>query len=375
MVKTPQQIWICGLGKEPTEWIIERMISGEIADDGSFDLDASDGRVHVEKGHAVFQIDGAVYACPSRQMSDKLASVASDHPAIEQALAERPAPTPAHRAAAAAPRPKAAPKPLKFKPIQGAPCTPANINLSQLQVDDSYQRSIEGGASQRAIQKIATNWDWRLCLPLLGSRRRDGKIYIIDGQHRKEAAELRGDIPWLPVIVFDFDDPKDEAELFVQANRSRRAMGKLDDFHADLVAGGEKAKRINDVVTDAGLVVGRNAAWQYIKPGEVVFVRGIERAIGAHGAEIATVALKMISEAFKDQPLIGAAALFDGLVELIAEGERTQQPIEFDMMAVVLSEVGLAGWKEAISGADGADDRNALMLAELRRSYDEARAQ
>jgi hypothetical protein len=369
VVKTPQQIWIAGLGKEPTDWIVERMVSGDIAADGSFDIEASDGPVHVEKGHAVFQVDGGVYACPSRQMSEKLAGIASSIPALQEALAAAP------KASVQTAKPKAEPRALKFKPAIGAPCTPANIPIDQLKVDDSYQRSIEGGASQKAIEKIAANWDWRLCLPLLGSRRRDGMIYIIDGQHRKEGAQLRGDIPWLPVVVFDFDDPKDEAELFIQANRSRRAMGKLDDFHAALVAGDEKAVRINRVVTDAGLVIGRNAAWQSVKPGEVVFVRGVEKAINGHGAEIATVTLKMLAEAFSGQTLSGAAALFDGLVQVIADAERDQQPIEFDMMAMVLAEVGLNGWKAVVEGIDGSEDRNAIMLAELRRSYDEARAQ
>src|SRR3546814_1597119 len=96
----------------------------------------------------------------------------------------------------------------------------------QLLVDDSYQRSIEGGESQRLIVKIAENWDWRLCLPLIVSRRQ-GSLYVIDGQHRYEAAKLRGDIRDLPIVLFDFDDPKAEAELFVQANRSEeRRVGK-----------------------------------------------------------------------------------------------------------------------------------------------------
>ncbi|MEW5208206.1 hypothetical protein, partial [Bacillus cereus] len=71
----------------------------------------------------------------------------------------------------------------------------------------------------------------------------------------------------LPVVVFDFDDPRAEAELFVQANRSRRAMSKLDDFHAAVIAGDAKAVAVNDVVTAAGLAVGRIQAWQYWKQG------------------------------------------------------------------------------------------------------------
>src|SRR3546814_16693938 len=112
--------------------------------------------------------------------------------------------------------------------MTGSPPAPQFAQIDQLLVDDSYQRSIEGGASQRLIVKIAENWDWRLCLPLIVSRRQ-GALYVIDGQHRYEAAKLRGDIRDLPIVLFDFDDPKAEAELFVPANRRRRRMGGLDD--------------------------------------------------------------------------------------------------------------------------------------------------
>src|SRR3546814_1351725 len=105
---------------------------------------------------------------------------------------------------------------------------------------------------------------FRSCLPLIVSRRQ-GALYVIDGQHRYEAAKLRGDIRDLPIVLFDFDDPKAEAELFVQANRSRRSMGGLDDHHAAVVAGDSKALAINNVVGNAGLTVGRIQAWQYWK--------------------------------------------------------------------------------------------------------------
>src|SRR3546814_19946223 len=146
----------------------------------------------------------------------------------------------------------------------------------QLLVDDSYQRSIEGGESQRLIVKIAENWDWRLCLPLIVSRRQ-GSLYVIDGQHRYEAAKLRGDIRDLPIVLFDFDDPKAEAELFVQANRSRRSMGGLDDHHAAVVAGYSKASAITNVAGNADLPVGRMQAWPVWTAGEVGILKSQRR--------------------------------------------------------------------------------------------------
>ena len=75
-------------------------------------------------------------------------------------------------------------------------CMPA-----QLAVDAAYQRSIETQESQRLIARIARGWDWRLCQPLVVSLRADRQLYVVDGQHRLEAARLRGDIPHLLTVM------------------------------------------------------------------------------------------------------------------------------------------------------------------------------
>lgn len=51
-------------------------------------------------------------------------------------------------------------------------------------IDISYQRSIDNKASRRLIASIAANFDWRLCAPLVVSRRLSGEFIVIDGQHR-----------------------------------------------------------------------------------------------------------------------------------------------------------------------------------------------
>src|SRR3546814_5832319 len=71
-------------------------------------------------------------------------------------------------------------------------------------------------------------------------------------------------------------------------------MGGLDDHHAAVVAGDSKALAINNVVGNAGLTVGRIQAWQYWKPGEVVFIKAIGRALTTYGDEIVGRVLSMI---------------------------------------------------------------------------------
>ena len=113
------------------------------------------------------------------------------------------------------------------------------VHLRELAIDDSYQRSIETKASERLIGAIARAWDWDLLEVLKVSKRPDDRLFVIDGQHRKAAAALRGDIAQLPCVVKRCTGPGEEARLFIAANRGRRQMSRLDDFRAAVGAGDE----------------------------------------------------------------------------------------------------------------------------------------
>jgi len=376
---TPSKITVYVAGKELPAWITERMTTGAIGADGRFEFEASDGTVVVEPGFAIFETVDQVFACRPQQVQEKLSRAAGSDNNVVVSLVQRTAHMREQKAAQRttarqAPLVKATgEKPLKLKPMIGSPPAPQFIAVETLLVDDTYQRSIEGGSSQKLIVKIAENWDWRLCLPLLVSRR-DGRLYVIDGQHRLEAARLRGDIPHMPVVVFDFDDPKAEAELFVQANRIRRQMSKLDDHHAAVVAGDPKAMAVNEVVTSAGLTVGRIQAWQYWKPGEVVFVTAIQRALHSQGKPAVQQALQIIARAFDGLVLVGVGAIFEALCSFIQQREKQGSPIDAQMVERVLSEVGIPGWKEAVEGVDSGQERAEVMLRALETSYAEVEA-
>jgi hypothetical protein len=369
-------IWIWR-ANAPTlpDWLMERIVDGAIRDDGTFELEASDGVVSVGRGDAVFEVAGQVFACPPKGVAEKLAKVAgADNFVVAELEQKRDAQQRDRSAAPARPGRSAADRPLKIKPMIGTPCAPQFVLVEALEVDDTYQRSIEAGTSKKLVATIAENWDWRLCLPLLVSRR-GGRLFVIDGQHRKEAADLRGDIHSLPAVVFDLDGPQAEAELFIQANRSRRAMGKLDDFHAAVVAGNAKAMAVHDVVVGSGLTVGRNQAWQYWKVGEVIFVGAIERALHAAGKERTARALSMIALAFEGQILVGAGAIFEALVAFTRDREKAGGTVEDELMIRVLADRGLIGWKEAVEGVESAGERADSMHGAITAAYTEAEAQ
>lgn len=70
---------------------------------------------------------------------------------------------------------------LKFnKPLGTFPVL-QYLRPEQLQIDESYQRSIDNPKSQGLIRRIAQFWSWDRCLPLVVSRRQSGEKLIYAG--------------------------------------------------------------------------------------------------------------------------------------------------------------------------------------------------
>lgn len=186
--------------------------------------------------------------------------------------------------------------------------------VAELQVDPSYQRDAGAGDSQSLIRQIARSWDWRLCAPLTVSRRVDPHgFFVIDGQHRLEAAKLRGDIDYLPCIVSTFASLEDEARCFVAVNTRRKRINALDTFRAQLAAGDEESHRMHRLITGAGLTLARHTNTASWKPLQFGSLGGLRNAIARHGEAVAARALGDVASAFANEPLRSAGTILIGL--------------------------------------------------------------
>lgn len=107
-------------------------------------------------------------------------------------------------------------------------------------IDYTYQR-----VTTANVNKIRNEWDKELCDCLVVSYR-DGKFYIIDGQHRYYAAVANG-VEDLPCIVHSGLTDKDEARLFVKLNNLRKPLKPYDTFRANIACGN---RDIPDVARD-----------------------------------------------------------------------------------------------------------------------------
>ncbi|WP_010339922.1 DUF6551 family protein [Sphingobium yanoikuyae] len=264
-------------------------------------------------------------------------------------------------------RPAAAPK--KWPAAKGNPPSVENRSPTELRLDDSYQRSTENGASQALIRKIANGWDWRMCLPLVVSKRDDGSLWVIDGQHRLAAALLRGDIPFLPCVVGIYGSVADEAAMFVAMNRARKPMNRLDDFHAAIASGDSEAIEITRLITDAGFTVSRKTGSQSWVPGEVAFTSAIAKVLRKHGAKICADALRTMQEAWPDEVLNAGASMFTALTKLAINPPDGFDP---DRMFRALLRRNQREWASFLNETkSGGDERAAQLRQVLLMAYEE----
>lgn len=209
--------------------------------------------------------------------------------------------------------------------------------LDQLHIDDAYQRSIDTPGSQSMIRAIARKWNWDLCQPLFVAKRDDGRMYVVDGQHRLAAARMRGDIDQLPCIVSMTSGSAQEAQLFSEFNRRRRAPSQLDLYFADLAAGEPIAADINCALIAAGLSMSKHTNAGSFKPGQVMNIAGLRNCLRVHGLDVLSVACDQMAKGWAGQRLQYAGTLFPGIAEIVrheralaqraprwAEGQRVQ---------------------------------------------------
>lgn len=373
------QTWI-NKGKNAYPDWIQPHIASKRDPNGCFTIRTVRGRDKVQArvlvGNIVLLHNGVAHTCPAseaRALADELLR-ADEPPPPVPAPGQRPtsssaarAPAPRSRVPSRKPAAKAGRKQAYAAPLGSRP-TIEWIHVDRLTMDDSYQRSTDNQASQRLIKRIASGFDWRLCTPLVVSRRPDGTFAVIDGQHRTLAAKMRHDIPDLPCCVFTYASPEEEAKMFIAANRSRKAMNRLDDFHAALAAGDDDAHQILQLVSDAGLTVARYTSSSAWKPGEIAFTSSILSTMRKHGKGVVSTALRHVADAFPDQKVVQSGSIFLGLVKILANPPEDFEP---DRLFRALLKYDAEGWASFVHGLKGGDTRASAIRDALMMAYEE----
>lgn len=139
---------------------------------------------------------------------------------------------------------------------QGVAVPIRHVPVLRLCVDMTYQRErfCEG-----KVLGIAAAWNNGAAGVLTVSQRADGSYYVIDGNHRREAALRRGDIPTLPCRVVTGLDLAGEASLFRSLNMYRTNVSAYTKYRSALVAGDETVTGCDAMLHRLGLKIGQDA--------------------------------------------------------------------------------------------------------------------
>lgn len=172
---------------------------------------------------------------------------------------------------------------MTFRAIDIAGFTPATLrdqqaptmmwaDLGQMVIDERYQRAIST-AGRRAIQRIADDWDWTKYQPVLVAATPDGRLAVVDGQHRAHAAAVAG-LTSLPAMVVPMT-PSQQAAAFTSINTSRIRLSGANVFKGKLASGDPVAVEAARLCEAAGCrLMTYNATAISRRPGDV-FAHGL----------------------------------------------------------------------------------------------------
>ncbi|MEK7342466.1 MAG: DUF6551 family protein [Pseudomonadota bacterium] len=227
------------------------------------------------------------------------------------------------------------------------------LSPAQLQVDATYQRSIENGQSRNLIAKIAREWDWQLCGVLVVSRRGDEGLFVVDGQHRQQAALIRSDISQLPCVVETYASAQEEAAIFAKLNRQRTPLKALDIFKAAVAGKDPEACKLMSLISQAGLQLATSSNNVDQAPGSIGNIGGIREAKRSYGDKVTLKALRVLRQAFDGQVLRYAGTLFGGIAGAIGDAGRSGTAISETLLVAVLSGQEQADWYAEIMAHKG----------------------
>ena len=168
------------------------------------------------------------------------------------------------------------------------------VDTNFLQIDNSYQRSIEGKRSQIIIENIIKNFEWSEFSPLKVAKTDTGFYNVIDGQHRFVAAS-KLKIDKLPCWIIKNTTTSSEADTFIGINKNRVQVNNFSMFKASLAKGDKDAVDIQEFCDKNHIVI--PASGYVSKPNQTLSLSVIAMNIKKHNEGYLAEAFKLIREA------------------------------------------------------------------------------
>lgn len=197
------------------------------------------------------------------------------------------------------------------------------LPVTELSVDDRYQRDLESRASKTLIRSIVDNFQWAAFGVVVVVKHGAG-WRIIDGQHRTEAARQRGEVA-VPCVVIEAMSVEDQARIFVRANRDRVAMNPFAMHHAQLAALDPGALQLRTMCEIAGLSIPRYPVMvPRLKSGQTLALATLTKILRVMGREKADLAVGAVAAAYRNDPAALKAVLFKAVAAIVAAADDAE---------------------------------------------------
>lgn len=200
------------------------------------------------------------------------------------------------------------------------------VKATDLRVDPRYQRPLD----MKRVRKIARDFDADAFGVLLVSKRADGGLWLIDGQHRQAVLH---EIGWgdqtAACLIFSGLTLENEARIFILSN-SGSQPNALAKFKAALIEGEGGAVEIDNIVRRVGLQIGAGGNQRTLQA-----VAALRKAYDKGGSFMLERTLRCILAAWGSDSQNFQADIIQGLT-LFQKRYNRDHPIDMDKLATQL---------------------------------------
>lgn len=181
-----------------------------------------------------------------------------------------------------------------------------NQHYEELPVNELFIAKYNRPVRNEIAKTWANNFDMRLVGSIIVSRR-DGVYYIIDGQHRVQAAKIKG-VKMLPCIVHEKLSYQEEADLFVELNKQRRGLLVYDVFNGQREAGDAEAIELQKAVESTGYAINRGSGTMKVQAVQVLL-----KIMKVDGPAMVSDVLSVIKDAWGGEKTANTRLIILGL--------------------------------------------------------------
>lgn len=183
------------------------------------------------------------------------------------------------------------------------------ICISDLNISHTYQRTVK----RTVVAKIKKQYDSAAFGTIIVGERKDGSLWVVDGQQRVTAAKELGHHE-VPCSVMDSRGSSHEAEVFRVINGGRQNITRNELFKAALESGDSQSVEILAAIERMGFVLGL-ASGSNSKPNVIRQAAPMEKMYDWGQVPMIEKVLRCIRSAWEDEQSATKSYVLTGMAK------------------------------------------------------------